>query len=293
MRLLLTALVLFAAGCLPKLPTVQNPCAGYGKAGLYRVDVPGYDRKPVVYVPAQGGPKSAVVVLHGAGGSGQAMRDQVTTYYPRAQREGFVVAFPDGTGDPRGYTWNAGGCCGLAQRMGTDDVGYLDALADTLRERTCADFVLGTGHSNGGMMVYRQLCQANSFDAALISAGTKVSGARCDGPPVPVMAVHGGADPRIPYGGGQNMKGRAFPSVEESFAALRKKNRCSDAPPRKTTQGPAVCRTWDCDVPTTLCVVDKWGHGWFGQKLPGFASEVEGLKLLEQTREAKPARKRR
>ena len=64
-----------------------------------------------------------VVVLHGARGTAADMRANLG-WDALADREGIVVAYPDG----RDRTWNAGRCCGPARDRGVDDVGFLDAL---------------------------------------------------------------------------------------------------------------------------------------------------------------------
>ena len=58
-----------------------------------------------------------------------------------ADREGFVVVYPNGSGLLRArlLTWNAGGCCGYAMRADVDDVGFVRALLDDLAARVAFD----------------------------------------------------------------------------------------------------------------------------------------------------------
>ncbi|MCL5279431.1 MAG: alpha/beta hydrolase, partial [Planctomycetes bacterium] len=66
-----------------------------------------------------------VLVLHGAFGTAATMERQ-SGFSELADREGFVVAYPNGIG-LFGYLqhWNAGHCCGLAEMDHVDDVGFL------------------------------------------------------------------------------------------------------------------------------------------------------------------------
>ena len=43
----------------------------------------------------------------------------------KADQTGFIVVYPNGTGEfPHLLTWNAGSCCGFARRHQVDDVGF-------------------------------------------------------------------------------------------------------------------------------------------------------------------------
>jgi len=61
-----------------------------------------------------------LICMHGGSGSGTQVesRSQLTV---KAEQEGFILVYPDGTGGIR--TWNAGGCCGSAVNNNMDDVG--------------------------------------------------------------------------------------------------------------------------------------------------------------------------
>ena len=79
------------------------------------------DRTYLLYRPAslsQQVPAPLVVVLHGGYGSG-SQAERSYHWDALADRQGFVVAYPDGIG----RSWNAGGiCCGPALRDNVDDV---------------------------------------------------------------------------------------------------------------------------------------------------------------------------
>src|SRR5689334_13724540 len=80
--------------------------------------VGGLNRTYDVHLPngeAPSAPAPLVIVLHGGGGNA-ANAARMTGMDAKADREGFIVAYPNGTG-PRGdvlLTWNAWRCCGPA-----------------------------------------------------------------------------------------------------------------------------------------------------------------------------------
>lgn len=147
-------------------------------------------------------PLPLVVALHGGLNNG-AMLEEQSGLNAEAQRQKFLVAYPDGFLG----TWNAGKCCWGARMFNIDDVGFLDALIDGLVKSGKADKrrVYVTGFSNGGGMAYRYLCERAKKLAAVAvvsgSLGTDCAPAK----KVSVLAVHGTADPAVPYYGGNNM----------------------------------------------------------------------------------------
>ncbi|WP_231605106.1 PHB depolymerase family esterase [Micromonospora sp. HK10] len=111
---------------------------------------PGYD-------PAR--PTPLVIALHFFPGSGAAMRE-LAGLDARADRENFLVAYPDG----RDGGFNALICCGSA-----DDVGFLGALTDHLVDawRADPDRVYLTGISNGGDLSFRAAVEGDGRFAAI------------------------------------------------------------------------------------------------------------------------------
>jgi polyhydroxybutyrate depolymerase len=240
-------------------------CRTWPTPGSYRVTVPGHDRRPWVYVPPDLGRRDAVVVLHGAAGTSQRIRS-LTTFRQEAARRGMPAIFPDGTGDPEryyGYTWNAGGCCGVARQRQADDLAFLEALAVTVRRRLCLDNVLVAGHSNGGMMALRWICEGSGVDAAFSASGPLVV-PECRGPARPVMVWHGTADEVVPFHGGPFRLGGDLPDARAAFELLKTRNGCTDQPQNIATEDDLTCETWSCEAPTSLCTLDGWGHDWPG-----------------------------
>jgi len=108
---LLVSLLPVIPGLLPDGDTVRE------------LEVEGRTRRYLVHVPAGSDatkPAPVVLVLHGAGTNGRMM-PLVTGFSAKADREGFIVAYPDGTGAAGPLlVWNAGGIRG---RGGFTDAG--------------------------------------------------------------------------------------------------------------------------------------------------------------------------
>ncbi|HMC67774.1 MAG TPA: PHB depolymerase family esterase [Mycobacteriales bacterium] len=166
-------------------------------------------RTAIVIVPPQAGrgkPLPLVVNFHG-GGSNAAGEESFTGMDTIANRAGFLVVYPNGTGflPNRLLTWNAGACCGYAAANDVDDVGSTLALLDKIERLTSVDprRVYATGMSNGAMMAYRMAVDASARIAAIapVSGGMVVTSFH-PSRPVAVMHFHSVDDPRAPYAGG-------------------------------------------------------------------------------------------
>lgn len=111
------------------------------------LDLGGLKRTFIVHVPPTFDGKTklpVVIMLHGAGGSG-AGADTETGWGAKADREGFIAVFPDGTPprpelparflvNPR--LWNDGSGRGGAK---ADDIGFISAIIDWVESRYEAD----------------------------------------------------------------------------------------------------------------------------------------------------------
>lgn len=271
-----------ACGRPPELPVVDDPCATWEAPGLYSLSVEGFDRAPLVYVPGSAGPRSAVVALHGAQKNGDDMLTDTTTFRSRADAAGYVAAFPNGSGSPTGWTWNAGTCCGPSSELDVDDVGFLEAFGKELRARLCIDRIVAAGFSNGGMMALRWGCEGQQADA-VFSAGGPLLVDACPGAPFPVTLERGTADETVPVDGATNANGTAFPTLDDDVAALTADDGCT-GDPTTTTTGLATCRAWStCAAPVKACTIEGWPHRWPGasQGADGFVAEAEVEALFE------------
>lgn len=113
----------------------------------------------------------------------------------------FIVAYPDGLNNQ----WNSGwaGVYG----SGTDDIGFIDAFIDYMDQHFSIDLdrVYACGMSNGGYQVNRMACELSHRIAAVASVtGLMTDSTHVHCAPqraVPMMQVHGTADPIVPASG--------------------------------------------------------------------------------------------
>lgn len=133
----------------------------------------GRSRSYIVHVPpaARGGrPLPVVLNFHGGGGNAENQQ-KYSRMDPLADREGFLVVYPDGTGrrTDRLLTWNAGTCCAYSVLNRVDDVGFTLALLRDLDSRQAIEGgrVYATGLSNGAMMAWRLAVGASDRVAAI------------------------------------------------------------------------------------------------------------------------------
>jgi len=184
----------------------------------FSVTYEGLHRSYLVRVPpvaSAGKPLPVVINFHG-GGSNAKVQKAYSRMDQAADRDGYIVVYPNGTGGIGGrfLTWNAGACCGPAAASQIDDVGFSLAFLDDLARRIALDRarIYATGLSNGSMMAYRLAVEAPGHIAAVAGvAGAMTLPGFGPGRPVPVMHIHSVDDPRALYGGGL---GPAFPFTD-------------------------------------------------------------------------------
>jgi polyhydroxybutyrate depolymerase len=147
---------------------------------------------PATYDPLE--PGALVLVFHGAGISAERFAGY-SRFSAVADREGFLVVYPQGQGAPDEPFWDTS--------PGSRDVQFIRDLIDQLLIRCNVDpnQVYASGHSNGGGMVHRLACELADRIAAIgpISGAYASSGKCTPSRPIPVFAIHGTADPVIPY----------------------------------------------------------------------------------------------
>lgn len=177
----------------------------------------GRARTYLVHVPARTKDRPAVIIaFHGGGGNAKGFQEYAELD-AIADREGFLVVYPNGTGPlPRRLlTWNAGdGCCGFAMMRNVNDVGFATTVLNDLEGRTPIDRarVYATGHSNGAIMAHRFAAERPELIAAIAPvAGSLDLKNFAPRRGVPVLQIHSVDDPRALYAGGL---GPPFPGTD-------------------------------------------------------------------------------
>lgn len=196
-----SAAALFLAGC-PQPPASDAPLL----IGVSRRDVVhgGVVRSLHLFVPQQAldAPPASMpllLVLHGGGGDAAFMA-RVTRFDALAQRDGFIVAYPQGING----NWNDGR---PELDNGVDDVGFIAAVIDALVAEYPIDGarIYATGLSNGGQMCFRLAFDLGDRIAAIAPVAALLSESLAVRPrpsPMPALVIFGRDDPITPFEGG-------------------------------------------------------------------------------------------
>jgi polyhydroxybutyrate depolymerase len=199
----------------------------------------------------------------------------------------FIGVAPSGRlSDGKLPYWNA------APAQDNYDLVFLTDLLDHLEATLCVDTakVFSVGMSNGAQMSSLLACRLGDRIAAIAPIAGVEYNEPCDGPPVPVIAFHGLADPIVPYaGGGLNSvriadsnyykgnlpTGIVTPTgVDESMRRWAGHNGCDPEPVEERIGTEVRKRTWqNCAAATVLYIVDIGGHSWPGKPQPGFEAQ--------------------
>jgi polyhydroxybutyrate depolymerase len=253
------------------------------RPGEYERKIEG-KRKYVLYIPKaydSSRPTPLVLFFHGGGGH---MEHAASAYgwEEKAEREGFVVAFPNGASRlPRQHlaTWNAGECCGYARDKNIDDVGFVkEVIADIKRQVNIdAKKIFATGMSNGGMMAYRLACEmADTFKAIASVAGTDNTKYCNPSRPISIMHIHAQDDTHVLFNGGagkdafrDESKVTDFTSVPETINRWILRDNAEKSPQRVLDVPGAHADLYTSKYNNTeieLVVTDTGGHSWPGGK---------------------------
>ena len=272
----LGAMALALGAHVVDLPAQSSPATAVEPAGEPRtLQINGETRRYFLHLPASAAhrrPAPLVLVFHGGGGNATGIAPH-TGFSALADREGFVVAYPQGING----RWNDGR--GLAAAT-HDDVGFVRALLDTLGRELGIDpkRVYATGISNGAIFAYRLACDLPGTLAAIAPVAGAMPADLEPGcahtRPVSVIAFQGTADPLMPYAGGgvARRRGRVL-SAERSIgfwaavAGCQGEAATRDEPDRVTDGTRVRLRSFNgCGEgrAVELYAIEGGGHTWPG-----------------------------
>ncbi|WP_434628555.1 alpha/beta hydrolase family esterase [Chromobacterium sp. CV08] len=194
----------------------------------------------------QAGRRPLIILLHGHGGSARQLLGlgagaaPLSQWLAIADREGLLLAAPDGArgGDGK-QGWHD--CrADAASSPQTDDTGFIAAIIarEIADDRADPERVYVMGMSNGGMMAFRLAAEMGERLAGFATVGASMArhnGCAAATHPLPALIIAGTADPVVPYGGGEvslfggKGRGEVIP-VADSAAFWRRLDGLSDIP---------------------------------------------------------------
>ncbi|MEO2215647.1 PHB depolymerase family esterase [Chromobacterium vaccinii] len=227
--------------------------------------------------PLPAGKHPLVILLHGHGGSARQLLGlgagaaPLSQWMEIADREGLLLAVPDGArgGDGK-QGWHD--CrTDAAKNPQTDDVGLVAAIIRREVAERGADpaRVYAMGMSNGGMMAFRLASEFGDGLAAFATVGASMarnSGCAAASHPLSALIIAGTADPVVPYAGGQvrlfDSKGRGeVMPVADSAAFWRRLDDLPDIP-HVTAQLPHASAG-----DPTRATLTQWGEDGPGRRV--------------------------
>ncbi len=264
----------------------------------------GMRRTALVHLPKDFDPTieyPLLVVVHGAFSTAKNMEEE-TGFSKIADREGFIVLYPEGMG-LFGFIqhWNAGHCCGKAAKDGLDDVAFLRECVDTLSSaiQINGKQIFMTGFSNGGMLVYRYAAEKTSDLAAIAVLEASIGGRPNEDAtlwrpalptkPLPAMIVHGMADTAVPPEGGVSQKKggtREYLPLSKSIDYWLEANSCEPEFLKEMLLSERVkINIWPhCAAESSVHAyyIEEWGHRWPGPYFTSNDPELSAYDISEK-----------
>lgn len=227
-------------------------------------------RDYLVYVPEgydEDKETPVVLALHGAGSNKEGFQS-TSKLADKADEEGFILVFPDGTGEKiLGVllaTWNAGVCC----ESETDDVLFISQVLDKVEQdyNVNTDKIYVTGHSNGAQMSYRLACELSDRISAIAPYGAVNNFdylPNCNPTKsIPTIHIQSSEDPCVPYEGGT-----CGGCIAEIFGAEPTLWPCESAP-NYIEQWKAINAGADVQL-ITITGGHMWPQGTYGDTCEG------------------------
>jgi len=254
-------------------------------------------RKAVPTTTGVAGPRPLVLDFHGLA-EGAVVHSTTSQFGALGQKDGFVVAFPNGTGSP--VQWDT-----TDHSPTNPDLMFVSALLAQVESSQCIDTsrVYASGFSDGSFMVSLLACTMSDRFAAIAA----VSGLQLNPPcptsrRVPIITFHGTADPILFFNGGVGtatlkqilgsggsaepsttsttrpvlLNGPGYPATVREWAT---KNGCAGRPANVNVASKVILRSYPCPEGTAVefYIVIGGGHAWPGSTFSESIRSITGF----------------
>ena len=277
-----------AASLMTSGSSVSAQAATAPGQSMRQIVVDGINRSYIVYLPKSYSStvKAPLLFLfHGGGGHASSMLNvsHEGDFKKISERDNVILVAPDGIDK----SWNDGRKT-KSNKEGVDDVHFVSQLLQFMEANYAVDAsrIYATGISNGGFMTSRLGCElggklaAIAVVAASMGVDTPYSSCRPSAP-LPVLYIHGTADPIVAYNGAARTIGAngAFVSHQQVLDKWIALNHCTSIPvvtqlPTIVDDGTTVSKYYYAPQKDGAEVIgytiDGGGHTWPGgtQYLP-------------------------
>ncbi len=228
--------------------------------------------------PSRDTPLPLVLNFHGRGSDADTQQ-RYSGLIPVAERVGFIVVTPEGTGSPR--AWAAGATAVFE----VDDVAFVRQLIETIESELCVDptRIYATGFSNGAFMASKVACRLGDRIAAFAAvAGLHGPGEACT-KAVPALAIHGTKDNLVPFEKGMVRQVYAYNGARaESRAWATQNGGTSTMVTEKLSPNVSRESYTIGQAPVVLYVLNGGGHTWPGApEIPGLGATIREMNAAE------------
>lgn len=259
------------------------------------INIENHKRYYMIHIPPDYNPVKSVpllLVFHGAGGNPRSV-ETMTNMSVKADKEGFIVAYPAG----RGYfcfnkiflTWNVpkGFSC---QNDKSGDIFFIKQLIEELQSKYNIDpkRIYMAGFSNGAALTYKITCAlSDKIAAAGIISGFFDPEFYTNINPMPMVIFHGTKDKNILYNGGRPKKiidiieRKIDRPLSDTISFWVKNNKCSGIPVREKTGNVVKDSYLNCEnnADVVLYTLINAGHAWPGGKKTLFGGEYPSQEI--------------
>ena len=258
-------------------PSNQNPnviiesCSNTTRIGMQKCDLKhdSLDRYYFIYKPDNLNINISVPVLFALHGYGSSALSHLTytNYFPLADRDNFIVLYPQGTTTPTlSSHWNVGG---WTSKSTVKDIEFIETIIDLVKDKIQIDEtrIYSSGMSNGGYMSYSLACNLSSKIAAIASVTGSMTPDNFDdcspSSPRSILQIHGLQDFVVPYVGSSGSK-----SIQDVIDFWVNHNSCSLEPNRLIKYSDLALVNFDTyenclnNTNVKLILHPEMGHVW-------------------------------
>ena len=258
-------------------PINQNPniiiesCSNTNRQGMQKCDLKhdSLDRYYFIYKPDNLNSSISVPVLFALHGYGSSALSHLTytNYFPLADRDNFIVIYPQGATTPTlSAHWNVGG---WTSKSTVKDIEFIETIIDLVKDKIQIDEtrIYSSGMSNGGYMSYSLACNLSSKIAAIASVTGSMTPDNFDdcspSSPRSILQIHGLQDFVVPYVGSSGSK-----SIQDVIDFWVNHNSCSLEPNRLIKYSDLALVNFDTyenclnNTNVKLILHPEMGHVW-------------------------------